>query len=547
MDYLYAVLKMLSGLGVFLLGMDIMSENMKKLTNTKMKTLLNKANNKFVGVGIGAFTTAVVQSSGVTTVLVVGLVNVGIMSLYQATTIIMGSNIGTCVTGLLASLNTLNVSGGFEFAPWAMLLAFVGVVINMVSKKESVKVIASTIAGLGLVFVGLELVSGSMKIFHTSPFVTNALAKITNPLLLIVLGVVFTAIVQSSSAITTIIIQMAGAGLIIGGGGNSVLYIVLGSNIGSCVTAIISAFGVSTNAKRASLIHLMFNVFGTIIFTILLLCWKGFFDATFVCWFPNQAGLQIAMFHLFFNVACVVMFLPFTSQFVKLANLIIKDKPEKKETQYVKMDERIVKTPAIALTQLYNETASMLTTAMDAMTTAFNGFIDKNRDLDEKVEDKIEEVNKMHKEITYFLVKVSASDVNMRDEKLISALHYVLNDSARIGELAHNFTKYTKHYVEDELVFSDTVIEALKDMYQNILNLYELAKEAYMNKDKTLLKQVDNLEDEIDNKRRVLVNDHILRLKEGKCQPQSSGVFINLVGNLERAADHITFVAHSID
>ena len=269
-DYIEALFFLLGGLGAFLYGVKELSDNMEKLTNRKLKALFQKTSkNPLVGIGIGAAATVIVQSSGLTTVMVVGFVNAGMMSLYQATAFIMGSKIGTTITAQIAALQS------FDVALYALGLAFIGMVVNMVAKKQKIKSAGLAVAALGLIFVGLSLMSQSMHgLKDKDNVVKDFLDTINNPFALLAIGIIFTAIVQSSSVVTTIVISMAAAGLSIGNGGNAPLYIVLGSNIGSCVTAFISSIGASTDAKRASLINILFNVFGAIIFTVMLLLFE---------------------------------------------------------------------------------------------------------------------------------------------------------------------------------------------------------------------------------------------------------------------------------
>lgn len=548
MDYIEIVMKILGGMGAFLIGMTSLSGNLTKLAHGNLRKMLNKTSkNRFAGVGIGAGVTVIAQSSALTTVLVVGLVNAGIMTLFQGTAIIMGANIGTTITGWLVSLNSTSVT------TFLLCLTAVGVFMGMFSKNEKVKSVGSALAGLGLIFVGLSFMSDAMSFEEGSaPYnaVSNALQKISNPALLLLIGIALTALVQSSSAVTAIIITMAGQGLIIGGGGNAVYYIIIGSNIGTCVTALISSLGASTNAKRAALIHFMFNFFGAIIFTVFLLCWRGFGDSVLLAMFPDYPEFQIAMFHTLFNVTCSLLFLPFIKIFVKIANFVVREKkkPVREEPSIVgTVDERLLRSPAVALGQIYQNVGKMFSYAMDTLGVSFAAFLAKDVSAKDKVLEQNGELAKANKSMVEYLVKLSATSLVMEDEKTVSNLHYVLNDIMRIGEIADNFTKYTAHYVDDSLVFSDEFIEMITDMHEKTRSLSVLALAAFLYKDKKSLSDVDKLEDEIDRQKREIVNTHIKRLNEGKCQPANSGVFINLVGNLERAADHITFIAHSIE
>ena len=550
MDYVMSIVELLAGLGAFLLGFKFLSDNIEKLAMNKLRGwfdgLAKSKWSRVAGVGIGAGVTAIIQSSSATTVMVVGFVNVGIMSLYQATSVIMGANIGTTITAHIASLQTINFIG------FITVLTCVGVFMDMLSKNERVKTIGLMIAGLGLVFLGLDVMSDAMSIYRDNAAIKEFLASATNPFVLLLVGTVFTALVQSSSAVTSLIITMAGQGLLIGGAGtNAVLFLVLGSNIGTCITAILSSIGANTNAKRASLIHLMFNVFGTIIFSVFLLCWPGFMSATLAKWFPD-AGRQIAMFHTFFNVICTLIFLPFTRVFVTIATKLIRDKKPRGETAaetagQTLLDARFLKTPTIAIAQANKETAVMAGLAMESLDTAFKAFIDGDESAKEKVEALNHDVAELEKSIVDYLIKISSQDVMREDEKTISAIHHATGDILRISELADNITKYTRNCKRDNIEFSPGVLKSLEKMYDKICDLYAGTLEVFDKKDITALKSVDATEEEIDNDRRAIIDDHIKRLNEGKCKSASSGVFINLVGNLERAADHLTYVAHAFD
>ena len=549
MDYVYLVLELCGGLGAFLIGMNMMSDSMSRLAHGRLKSMLNKtANNRIAGVGIGAATTMIIQSSSATTVMVVGLVNAGIMTLFQATAVIMGANIGTTITAWIASLGSLDVSA------FLLILAVVGVFMTMFAKSEKVKVIGNVLAGLGLIFVGLQVMSDSMDNEDILTVIRDALAVVQNPFLLLLIGIVATGIIQSSSAVTSIVVVLATSGVLIGGTGDGVYYVVIGSNIGTCVTALLSSIGASPNARRAAVIHLLFNCFGAIIFTVFLLCWQPFhtsFSAVVLeKIFPGNHQFQIALFHTLFNVTCTCLFLPFAKGFVRLANFLVRGKKVSDQPSdgiLGDLDERLLRQPSVALGHLYQEMGKMVTYAVSTLTEAFEAFIKKDVTVKQDVQDRNAKLSAANRAAVEYLVKLSASSLVMEDEKTISSMHYVLNDIVRIGELADNVTKYTDHYENDGLVFSGEFLNMTQEMYEKITKLYVASLSAFLDKDFSRLKEVDEIEDEIDNYRRTLVNKHIKRLNEGKCQPQNSSVFINLVGNLERAADHLTYIAHSIE
>ena len=543
MDYVLSVVSLLAGLGAFLFGFKVLSDNIEKLATNRLRGWFDKTSkSRLAGVGIGTAVTAIIQSSSATTVMVVGFVNAGLMSLFQATTVIMGANIGTTITAYIASMAEI------PLIEIVTMLTCIGVFMNMLSKREKVKTIGLMLAGLGLVFLGLEYMSGAMSIYRESAAFKDFLQTVSNPFLLLLIGVVFTAIVQSSSAVTSLIIVMVSQGLIIGNGGNDVLFLVLGSNIGTCITAILSSIGANTNAKRASLIHLMFNVFGSVIFAVFLLLWPSFMQDTLMSWFPGAAGLQIALFHTFFNVVCTCLFLPLANVFVKIATKLIRDKKGGAPAgDMLLLDDRFITTPSVAVNQANKAAARMADIAMESLHTAFAGFIAGDESAKEKVDELNTRVADMEKRIVSYLIKISASDLSLNDERIISAIHHSTSDIIRISELADNLTKYTRNCKRDGIEFSQGVLRSLEDMYAKIDELYKNTLDVFDRKDITAIKAVDRVEDEIDAARKAMIADHIRRLNEGKCKPSSSSIYINLVGNLERAADHLTYVAHAFD
>lgn len=547
-------MKILGGMGVLLIGMRMLSENLTRLAHTKLKTLLGKtARNRFACVGMGAAVTVIAQNSGFTTVMVVGLVSAGIMSLFQATAMIMGANIGTTFAAWIIALG----GGGFSFTIFFLAFASVGAFVTIFAKSDKIKTLGNVLAGLGLLFVGLSVMSGALSFEKGTvqyDLVYNFFSGLDTPftpIIFLLVGIFITALVQSSTAVNAIVITMAAADLFNGMGGNAIFFIVVGSNIGTCVTALLSSVGANANAKRAALIHFMFNFFGAVIFMIIMLSWRGFADTLIVPIFPSNTEFQITMFHTLFNVFCTLVFLPFINVFVKLANLLVREKEtvaaEKKEGIIADLDDRLLRSPSVALGLLYQETGKIFTYAMDTLNDAFEAFMRKDASVQEKVREHNAELSEANKTAIEYLVKISASSPSFTEEKTISTLHYVLNDIVRIGELADNVTKYTNHYVNDKLEFSNDFLDMLRAMYDKIKKLYVLSLATFLYKDFDSLKEADVLEDEIDKDRRALVSAHIARLNDGKCQPANSSVFINLVGNLERAADHITFIAHSIE
>ena len=538
-DYVSAVIGLLAGLGALLIGFKLLSDNIEKLANSGLKKLFNKTSkNRWVGIGIGAAVTAIIQSSGASTIMIVGFVNAGLMTLFQATAMIMGANIGTTVTAQIASL------GSFDVALYATLLAFIGAFMNMLCKKEKPKTIGLALAGLGLVFMSLDFMKTSMSVFSSSDAFTNLLQNVNNPFLLLFIGIALTALLQSSSALTTILIAMVTAGLMIGNGPNDIIYVILGTNIGSCVTALLSSFGASINGKRASLIHLMFNTFGSVIFFIILLLWPSFMETTFMKWFPDAPGTQIAMFHTFFNVLFTLVFAPFINVFVFVAQKLIPDKKEELYETFI--DERFLSTPTVALSQATKEVARMGRLAMKTLNTSVDAFVNADLEKTPEIQDNIVMINKINDNIVAYLVKISTHSSVNKDEEFLAILHNTVNDLYRSVEIADNMTKYTKHLVEDQLKFSNVVFDQLKTFKNKLNAQYDNIELVLLEKEYHLINDIDDLEDQMDDLRSKLIKDHINRLEKGECSLSSSSVFINLVSNLERAGDHLHTIAHSI-
>ena len=539
-DYVIAIVKLLAGLGAFLIGFKILSENIEKLANSGLKKLFKKTSkNRFIGVGIGALITAIIQSSSAATVMVVGFVNAGIMDLFQATAMIMGANIGTTITAQIVSLNAIPV------AEVLMVLAFIGLFGNMLSKHEKTKNIFMSLAGLGLVFLALQFMSDAMA-FDNSKQIQQLLSGINNPFLLLLVGMVITAILQSSSAVTTILITMLMSGLSIGSADNynAVLYIILGTNIGTCITALASSIGATPNAKRASLIHLLFNLFGSTMFFILLICWPNFNHDTFMRWFPNIPGTQIAMFHTFFNIISTLIFLPFINIFVKIATLLI---PNKKDNVMItSLDERFFKTPSIAIDQAGKETLRLGRMSLECLNLSIDAFLNNSLKDEDKIYENISYIDKMNTAILNYLLKTSSLDINTEDERFIASLHRILIDFSREAEIADNMIKYTKKRLDENLVFTKEAETGILSLKENLNQQYENVKKLFSKHEKVIIKQSDKIENEIDKLRSELISAHIKRLEEGKCSPLSNSIFINLVSNLERAGDHLSYIAHSL-
>ncbi len=532
------VILLFAGLGVLLIGFKLLSENIEKIANTGLKKIFNKTSkNPFVGVGIGAASTAIIQSSAATTVMVVGFVNAGIITLYQATAIIMGANIGTTITAQIVAL------GAFDVTLYAMSLSMIGAFINMLAKKTKIKTIGLIIAGLGLVFIGLDLMKTGMEPIIKLPEVQNFLLEISNPFLLLLIGILFTALLQSSSAVTSIIIVMVS----ISGGdalkGNAALYLILGSNIGTCITALLSSVGTNVNAKRAAFIHLLFNLFGVLIFFIVLLIFPNFNEIIFQKVFKNPST-QIAMFHTAFNLIATILFLPFINVFVKISQFIIHD--HSKKLILTQLDERFLKTPSVAIEQATKEVSNFASLVMDSLNKAIDGFLNKTLKDEESIRNNINSVDLINQQILDYLLKISSLNILEKEEKYISALHRILIDLSREAELADNLLKYTKKEIEENYVFSSNALEGINEIKECLNLQLNCVLNALIKINKVDLKKSDEIEERIDNLRSNMISQHIARLEEGKCLPALNTIYINLVSNLERAGDHLNYITHTL-
>ena len=485
------------------------------------------------------------QSSGATTVMVIGFVNAGMMSLYQATAVIMGANIGTTITTILIAVGVTSVGKYF------MIFSFVGIFLSMLLKNGKAKSWSLTLAGFGLVFFGLTIISACSNGFKDNETIKNLLCahikpSFLEPIVLMLIGALITAIMQSSTAVNAILLSLVSAGIQIGGGGNAILYIILGTNIGTCVTALISSIGATTNAKRSALIHFLFNFFGSVIFLVILMIWRGFMDEFWTLIIPT-AEMQLALFHLAFNSICTLIFLPMTKLIVKATEVIIKEKNTEEEIRITFMDERMLSTPTVAIAQLQKETVAMGDRCMNNLHAAFTAFVENDITPIDAIHAETDEISIVSKQITDYLVKVSGEDVSVHDDQRISILYHALADLLRVSEISDNIAKYTRTSVEKNLVFSEQVVEELKKMYENLSEMYKIAAAIFETRNKDGFAALDKIENEVDRERKFLIDEHIARLNSGACSPKNSAVFINLVSNLERAGDHINFFAHTIE
>lgn len=534
---LVCILSLLAGSGVFIAGMNMMSGALERATGKGLKKLLEKiGNNPIVGVGIGAGITALIQSSAATSVMTIGLVNAGVMSLVQATSIIMGANIGTTVTGLLVSLSSLNIS------LFTSVLAFIGVMMTFF-KNEKAKNIGSILCGLGLIFIGLDLMSNAFANEEIKITFTNIFASIDFPLLLILLGIVFTAIVQSSSAVTGLVIVMVGQGALKTG---NALFIILGSNIGTCITALIATIGTSTNAKRTGIIHLLFNIIGTVLFTSIIWPLQNEVVNLLNTLFSGNAEIQIAMFHLVFNVVTTIVLLPFIKWLVKLASLIIKDKKSDSAHLSLKyIDERLLRTPSIAITQVKKEVDYMASIAKTNLNASMNRLLN-NEKIDLVTFKQNEEyINFMNTEITKFLIKL-APLMDGSNEKIVGSYFHVINDIERIGDHAENMVDIEEVLDKENVDFSATGKNDISVMFNKVEEMYTLALKIFDTYDINHLNSLNQIEETVDEMKTKYTSEHYARLSMGDCKIELNSLFISTISNLERVADHLVNIGNSI-
>ncbi len=540
---LESMIWLLAGVGVFIVGMNFMGDALEKSAGSGMKRMLGKiSNNRFSGVGIGAGVTAIIQSSSATSVMVIGLVNAGVMTLMQATPIIMGANIGTTITGVLVALKN------DYFNMIMYLLAFAGVMMGF-AKKEKIKILGSLFSGLGLIFVGLNVMSSEEAFGNplVEEMFTSIFSVIDFPLLLIFVGVVFTALIQSSSAATGVVITMVGTGVL---PLELALFIVLGANIGTCVTALLASIGANANSKRVAFIHFAFNFIGTAAFTALIWIFKDSAVSLLVSLFPGSdpmsLQMRVSVFHVIFNVSTTLLLLPFVSQLVKLSRVIIREKKSDEEHHALKfVDERLLSTPPVALMQVKKEMDYMLSLVEENMSLCFEGMEEHSLAHSDTIVKNEAVIDFTNSALTKFLIKLSAS-VEQSDERVIGSYFHVLNDLERIGDHAENFHEIGQEMIAKEIVFSEKARGDILSMRQTVMRMFSIAKDAFENLNKDNLSELTALENAVDGMKKELTASHFARLAEGNCSMDVSPYYSSTVMGLERVADHLVNIGYSI-
>ena len=540
MEYVYLVLELCGGLGAFLIGMNMMSDSMSRLAHGRLKNMLNKtANNRIAGVGIGAATTMIIQSSSATTVMVVGLVNAGIMTLFQATAVIMGANIGTTITGQLIALDVGAI---------APLFAFVGVAMIVFLKKPQLHHYGSILAGLGVLFIGMEMMSSSMEPLREWPAFVEMVSTFSNPLVGIAAGTLFTAIIQSSSASVGILQAMAAGGIV---GLDSAVYVLFGQNIGTCITAVLASFGTSRNAKRTTIIHLMFNLFGTVLFTII--CMTTPLTDLVASFTPGSPDAQIANMHTLFNIVTTLILLPFGTLLVKVAMRILPDRNEgEKEGMHLAYlvpgpaltrQEHPIGFSAMYVNQLRQEISRMLGMARQNVDLAFEAVLAVDPRRLEQAEETEEYIDFLNKEICRYISDVIVNETNEKDSAAVSAYYLISGNIERIGDHAMNICEYTQLLKRKNIHFSEDARAELRKMQNVCLEAIDILEtEPGVDVDRWL-ERAASFEQKIDDMTGEFRDSQLDRMRRGTCSDEGGIIFSELLTDFERIGDHVLNIA----
>lgn len=520
---------LLGGLGLFLYGMKMMGEGLELCAGARLKNILEKlTSNRLLGVIVGAVITAVIQSSSATTVMTVGFVNAGLMSLPQAISVIMGANIGTTITGQLIALDIS------EIAP---IIAFVGVACMVFPKKKMVVHVGQIIAGLGILFMGMDIMGDAMVPLREVQAFRDMMTSFSNPLIGITVGAVFTGIIQSSSASVGILQTLAGEGLISLG---SALYVLFGMNIGTCVTALLSSIGTNKNARRTALAHLFFNITGTIIFTILCLALPM---ATWIeGWTPNNPEAQIANAHTLFNIVTTVVLFPLAPQLAKFVTKILpgQDATPDDHMRLEYINQNTIGSSAVALDALQKEVDRMHSLAFDNIHMAVNSVCTRNNEQMQLIEQNEEVIDFLNKEISKSMVQIMGLELTPENSRTVNSLFMITNDLERIGDHALNIAEYTQRLIDQPIHFSLEATEELREMEKII---YEILEKSYSLSAKKELDEIEQIEQHVDDLTAAYKNAQLVRLHNHTCQAQAGVLFTELLTDLERIADHALNIA----
>ena len=530
------LLTLMGGLGLFLFGMNFMSQGLQKAAGAKLRSVLTAiSKNKYIGVLFGALFTAIIQSSGATTVMVVTFVNAGLMELTQAVGIIFGANIGTTITAQLVSFNLTAI---------APVILFIGVVMFLFMKKPIFKKIGEVVIGFGALFMGISMMSGSMQQLNDYPAVIHTLSRLTNPVLAILVGLIITIIVQSSSVTVSILLLMAGQGLVTL---PVCFYFILGCNIGSCTPAVMAAMDAKKDAKRAALIHVLFNVFGMIVISIILIFAMQPFTAFIQAISGDDIKRSVANTDTIYKVFQTAIFLPLSAQFIKLVNRLIPGTDVKQEgfsLQYINMTT--VFSPTAAIVEAMQEIGRMGRKAEQNLRLAMEAFFDGDQSKIDQVYQTEKYIDYLSHEITDYLVDVNQRQLPVADSLKIGGLFHVVNDIERIGDHAENIADAAVRMKEQNLSFTKKATKEIQDMFEKDMRILVCALEMFETDDRSHMQEILSIEEEVDQMEIDLQNSHIRRMAKGKCSPESGLVFTDLVTGLERVADHATNVAFAL-
>ena len=532
------ILTMAGGLGLFLFGMELMSDSIEKVAGAKLRRILEIfTTNRFMGMIVGIIFTGIIQSSSACTVMVVSFVNSGLMNLYQAAGVILGANIGTTITSQLVSFNLSKI---------APLILLVGVVVMMFTKKEKVRKVAEVVVGFGILFVGLSTMSQAMANMKNEPQVVNLLMSLKNPFLATLMGFALTAVIQSSSVTVSIVLLLANQDLL---PLPITLYIILGCNIGACATAMLASMTGKKDAKRAALIHLLFNIIGTVIIYIALFV-AGDQIVELIKSISADNGRFVANAHTMIKIAQVIMLFPFTGWLVKMTYLIVPGEDQKvgyRESYQLKyIGDKVVFNPATAVVEVVKELERMASLAEENLNRAMNALITLDEEDIEEVYEVEKNINFLNHAITDYLVKINQTTLPIEDLNSLGALFHVVNDIERIGDHAENVADAARQRKEEGVAISKEAQKELGDMLEMVNKIIRYAVEMFAKSDETHMQEIITLEDQVDEKERELQKKHVERLTKGECSPEAGMIFSDVVSGLERVADHATNIAFAI-
>ena len=530
MEYINILLGLFSGLALFLFGMEFMGDGLENAAGSRLKSFFDKAiTNPLKGALVGTIVTAIIQSSSATTVMVVGFVNAGLMSLYQAVGVIMGANIGTTITGQLIT---------FKIDDYIPLFIFIGAALILFMKQEKRKEIGKIVFGFGLLFMGLSQMKDAMSpIAQTTFFQDLILTLEGNMFLGILVGAAMTAVVQSSSASTAILLSLAATGAI---SLQVAIPILFGNNIGTCVTALLSSLNANKVAKKAAFIHLSFNLIGTLIFLPLINILSQV-----VMYMGGDIDKQIANAHTIFNIVNAIILLPFAGVFVKLANLALKDKEGEKPT-INRLDRRFLETPAIAFEQAFQESLTMYDLAKENLTLSTNALIDGKVTNLKKIFKNESEINRLERELSTFLVSISSHDITEVDTNRIASMIKIISDIERIGDHSKNIAELAEEVSTSKLTFTSDALEELRLMYNYTIESINSSYASYKNNNLQKANDTMIFEENIDRLEELLRDKHIQRLSQNKCNAHSGAVFLDAISNFERIGDHSINIAEYV-